>query len=213
MTDPIHVFIVEDHPLVRIGLQTALSRSQGKFVLAGVADCVETFWDRFPKTNPDLILLDIMLPDGSGIDIAKRLREEGNPVRILVLSAETDEDTVTRLLQIGIDGFVSKMVPTQELFTAIEYVYHGAEFYGKDISKIIRDVRFAKRDVPAEFTERENDIIELCIQGLSAKEIAKKLSISTSTVNTHKDNIFKKLGINSSVELVRWAFKYGIIPL
>ena len=154
MTDPIHVFIVEDHPLVRIGLQTALSRSQGKFVLAGVADCVETFWDQFPKTNPDLILLDIMLPDGSGIDIAKRLREEGNPVRILVLSAETDEDTVTRLLQIGIDGFVSKMVPTQELFTAIEYVYHGAEFYGKDISKIIRDVRFAKRDVPAEFTER-----------------------------------------------------------
>lgn len=213
MTDPIRVFIVEDHPLVRIGLQTALSQSEGKFDVVGVADRIETFWDQFPNTKPDLILLDIMLPDGSGIDIAKRLREEGNPVRILVLSAETDEDTITRLLDIGIDGFVSKMVPTPELFTAIEYVYYGAEYYGKDISKIIRDVRLAKRDVPAEFTDRENDIIELCIQGFSAKEIADKLSISTSTVNTHKDNIFKKLGIGSSVELVRWAFKHGIIPL
>ena len=213
MADPIKVFIVEDHPLVRIGLQTALSRAEGIFDVVGIADSETAFWTLFPETHPDILLLDIILPDGSGVDIAGRLREEGNDIRILVLSAETDEETITRLLQIGIDGFVSKMVPTRELFTAIEYVYEGAEYYGKDISKIIRDVRLAKRDVPADFTDRENEIIKLCIQGLSAKDISEQLSIAPSTVNTHKNNIFKKLGITSSVDLVRWAFKHGIITL
>lgn len=213
MTDPIRVLIVEDHPLVRIGLQTALSQSRGKFEVAGVADCVSAFWQLLPDTKADIVLLDIMLPDGSGVDIVSKLREEGSSIRILVLSAETDEDTISNLLQIGIDGFVSKMVPTQELFTAIEYVVFGAEYFGKDISKIIRDVRLAKQDTQADFTERENEIIQLCIQGLSAKEIAEQLCIAQSTVNTHKNNIFKKLGISSSVELVRWAFKRGIITL
>lgn len=204
---------MEDHPLVRIGLRTALLQSQDRFEVVGTADCVTAFQEVFPKTETDVLLLDIMLPDGSGLDIAQSLRQAHNPVRILVLSAETDETTITSLLEIGIDGFVSKMVPAEELFTAIDYVAEGAEYYGKDISKIIREVRLAKRDMLVNFTEREKDIVSLCVQGCPVKEVADRLSISTSTVNSHKDNIFKKLGINSSVELVRWAFRHGVINL
>ena len=207
------VFIVEDHPLVRLGLEAALSHSEGRFEVAGVAPSVASFKESFPSARADVLLLDIILPDGTGIDIARELRKAGSPVRILALSAETGRKTIKELFEIGIDGFVGKSIPTSELLTAIEYVADGAEFYGKDIAKIIRDVRFAKDKEKPEFTEREEEIVNLAIKGLSAKQISSQLHISVNTVNTHKDNIFKKLGINSSVELVLWALDKGIIDL
>ncbi len=213
MEYPIKVVIVEDHPLVRLGLQSALSGPDGRFEVVGVADTAAAFWKLLPGIKADVVLLDIILPDETGVEIARRLRNENSPLRILVLSAETCRSTIFELMKIGIDGFVSKTVPTQELLTAIEYVADGIEYFGRDIAKIIRDLRNAGNKVESGFTARENEIVELCVQGLSVKEISRKLNISPNTVNTHKDNIFKKLGINSSMELVRWALDHGMIQL
>ena len=213
MEYPIKVIIVEDHPLVRLGLQSALTMSNGKFEVAGVADCAAAFWKLRPTAKADVILLDIILPDETGVEIARKIRAEKDSVGILVLSAETDKDTISELINIGIDGFVNKSVPTQELLTAIEYVADGIEYFGRDISKIIRDIRIAKSNLNPDFTERENEIVTLCVKGYSAKKISQILNISTNTVNSHKDNIFKKLGINSSLDLVRWAIDHGIIEV
>lgn len=213
MNYPIKVIVVEDHPLVRLGLQSALSQAGEKYQVVGVTDCAAAFWKVFPNSGADVILLDIILPDETGVEIARKLRSQGSDIGILVLSAETDRETISELMAIGINGFVSKTVPTHELMTAIEYVADGVEYFGRDISKIIRDISIAKENISAEFTDRENEILTLCAKGLSAKDISRHLNISTNTVNTHKDNIFKKLGINSSMELVRWALDHGIITL
>ena len=210
---PIRIIIVEDHPLVRLGLQTTLSMDKGRFEVVGTADCAEALWSILEKTVADVILLDIILPGESGVDIARRLHKEKCTARILVLSAETDKETISELVRIGIDGFINKAVSPEELKTAIEYVADGLEYYGRDIAKILRDFSTARKNLKVEFTKRESEILELCAKGLSAKDISRRLDISINTVNSHKDNIFKKLGINSSLELVRWSIDHGIISI
>ena len=213
MASPIRIIIVEDHPLVRLGLQTTLSMDKGRFEVVGTADCAEALWDILNEKVADVILLDIILPGESGVDIARKLHKEGCTARILVLSAETDKETISELVRIGIDGFINKAVSPEELKTAIEYVADGLEYYGRDIAKILRDFSTARKNLKVEFTKRESEILELCAKGLSAKDISRRLDISINTVNSHKDNIFKKLGINSSLELVRWSIDHGIISI
>ena len=215
MPAPVRIILVEDHPLSRMGLKMSLSSQPERFqVVAEAGSAAEFHYLMDRGIQADVLVLDIILPDGTGIDIARKLRAEGHPIHILVLSAENDEQTILQLLEIGIDGFVSKMIDPRELMTAIEFVADGAEYYGKDISKLIRDIHTSRKDrSDSAFTEREREIITLCSEGLSAKEIAAKLFISTDTVNAHKYNIFKKLGISNSVELVRYALRNGIIRL
>ncbi len=213
MNYPIRIIIVEDHYLFRAGITSVLSSVKDKYDVVGEASSVAEFDALHEKTDADLLLLDIRLPDGNGIDIARKLSEEKSSLKILVLSAENDPSTITNLLDAGINGFISKNAPSQELFTAIDYIMEDGDYFGKDISKLIRDIRVAKKSAKEPFTDRENEIIALCSEGLTAKEIAEKMHINVATVNTHKNNIFKKLGINNSVELVIYAIKTGIITL
>ena len=213
MNYPIRIIIVEDHYLFRAGITSVLSSVKDKYDVVGEASTVAEFDALYEKTDADLLLLDIRLPDGNGIDIARKLSEQQSSLKILVLSAENDPSTITNLLEAGINGFISKNAPSQELFTAIDYIMEDGDYFGKDISKLIRDIRVAKKSAKEPFTDRENEIIALCSEGLTAKEIAEKMHINVATVNTHKNNIFKKLGINNSVELVIYAIKTGIITL
>ncbi len=213
MNYPIRIIIVEDHYLFRAGITSVLSSVKDKYDVVGEASTVAEFDALYEKTDADLLLLDIRLPDGNGIDIARKLSEQKSALKILVLSAENDPSTITNLLEAGINGFISKNAPSQELFTAIDYIMEDGDYFGKDISKLIRDIRVAKKSAKEPFTDRENEIIALCSEGLTAKEIAEKMHINVATVNTHKNNIFKKLGINNSVELVIYAIKTGIITL
>jgi DNA-binding NarL/FixJ family response regulator len=119
------------------------------------------------------------------------------------------------MLDVGIDGFISKRQgDADELAEAIRTIMSGLEYFGRDISAIIYDVFVSKKKttiVTPEFTEREKEIILACRDGLLCKEIAARLGISTHTVNTHKNNIFTKLGINNTMEMVQYALKKGII--
>jgi len=214
MQYPIRIILVEDHQLFRLGISSALSSVADKYQIVGEAGSAQEFFEIVNKTPADLVILDVRLPDKSGIQIAKELAKNGPAVKVLVLSAENDENAINALMEAGINGFISKNSSIPEVLTAIDYIMDGAEYFGKDISKMIRDIKVAKRSSGQEtFTERENEIIALCSDGLTAKEIADKLHINVATVNTHKNNIFKKLGINNSVELVRYALKAGIITI
>ncbi len=213
MVSPIRIIIVEDHPLVRLGLQTTLSADRGRFDVVGTADCAEALRSLMKEKVADVILLDLILPGESGVEIARELRKQGSTMRILVLSAETTRETISELVRIGIDGFINKSVSPEELKTAIEYVADGLEYYGRDIARILRDFSNARKGLKTNFTKRESEILELCARGLSAKDISRRLDISINTVNSHKDNIFKKLGINSSLELVRWSIDHSIISI
>lgn len=209
----VRVILVDDHLLFRIGLRAAFAQSAPQIKVVGEAGSAEEFFALLPTVEADTVLLDIALPDRSGIEIARQLKEEYPQLKILILSAENDTQTVLTLLEVGIDGFVSKSVPVDELCHAIDYVTDGAEYFGRDIARIIHDVRISKNIDQTAFTPREMEIIDMCAHGMSSKETATSLNISTKTIEAHKNNIFKKLGINSSVELVRYALQNGIVKL
>ncbi|MDO4461291.1 MAG: response regulator transcription factor [Bacteroidia bacterium] len=209
----IDLVIVDDHDLFRMGTTMVLGNSHNYRVVAQAASG-EEFFVKLEELEamPQLAILDIMLPDMSGIDIARRLRAEHPEVLILMLSAETSESTILSLTDIGVEGFVSKNAPTDELLVAISTIIEGGRYFAKDIARLIRDV-CNSTELHVELSEREEDIIRLCCEGLRAKDISEQLNISIRTVETHKTNIFTKLGINNNVALVRYAIRRGILQL
>lgn len=212
--DGIKVIILDDHLLFRIGLRSLLDNSNGRVKVVMEAASGEEFFSNIESCQADVLLLDISLDGISGVEVAKRLREQKTTLKILVLSAESRQETVSKLMETGIEGFISKNSSKEELLTAIEYVADGAEYFGRDVARIIHCVRIAKQNVKdTNFTPRELEMVTLCSKGLTAREIAQHLNISLKTVMAHKYNIFKKLGINNSVELVKFAVKNGIIEL
>ena len=207
-----NIALLDDHQLVRIGVATTLRNTKHTITIS-VATADELF-DALHQGKPcDILLLDILLPGMNGIEVAKRMRNEYPKIKIIVLSVDSREYTLIQLLQIGIDGFVSKRGTQDEVVRAIDSVENGVPFYGRDIAILIRDISDAKlnKQNTAALTKREFEIIQACCDGLLGKEIAEKLNISLRAVNSHKTNIFNKLGISSSVELVRFAIEHGII--
>ncbi len=209
------VIIVDDHFLVRLGLrQTLLSKDFGMEVeIVGEAGDAAQFYSLLSDgIQADIVLLDIRLPDESGIEIARRLNKEGNELKILILSAENSNEVIKQIASLDIGGFVSKHVSSNELCRAMESVIDGVEYFGRDIAKLLHNIKVANSDVNESiFTTKELDVLRLAAQGLYSKEIAEKLGMSPKTVSVHKSNIFKKLGINNSVELAHYAIKMGFI--
>ena len=213
----IQVIVVDDHPLFRMGLKATFKDKYPDICVAGEAGCGEALFQLLETTTTDIVLLDINLPDISGVEITRRLRRDYPAFKILAISAENTAETVKSMLEAGIDGFISKrQSDANELAEAIRTVMSGLEYFGRDISAIIYDIFVSKKKttiVKPEFTEREKEIILACRDGLLCKEIAARLGISTHTVNAHKNNIFNKLGINNTMEMVQYALKKGIIKI
>jgi DNA-binding NarL/FixJ family response regulator len=213
----IKVIVVDDHTLFRVTVKTTFEYSYPDICVTGEAECGEDLFALLPSTPADIVLLDINLPDIGGAEIAGRLRREYPDVKILAVSGENTGKTIQAMIEAGIDGFVSKQKSdAAELAEAIRTVMSGLEYYGRDIASVIFGVYVSKKkttEVTHEFTIREREIIELCRDGLMSKEIAVKLGISTQTVNVHKRNIFQKLGINNTMEMVKYALKNGIIRI
>ena len=214
--DKVNIIIVDDHDFFRLGLKTAIETNHPDIAVVGEARCGNDFFALLPNTSAELVLLDLLLPDMNGIEIARRLKSEYPQIKILVISSETSASTIEQLLNIGIEGFISKFDSDMNTFAeAIRAVTQGLEYYGKDISQIISQIYIAKKKtaqvLTPEFTEQEKRIIEYCHEGLTGKKIANHLNISYKTMEWHKLNIFSKLGIHSTLELVHYAMKNGIV--
>ncbi|MCL2131374.1 MAG: response regulator transcription factor [Lentimicrobiaceae bacterium] len=211
----IKVIITDDHALFRMGIRGVLESKCSGICVAGEAGSAESLFGLLETTRADLILLDLILPDMNGIEVAKRLRKEYPHLKILVISSENTANIVIQLLRVGIDGFISKLQATEkELSEAIYSIMNGMDYFGKDISAIIYNIYVAKKTktkIIYEFTPREQEIINMAGSGLKSREIANQLEISFRTVDAHKNNIFKKLGINNTIELVQYALKEKII--
>ena len=209
------VIIVDDHELFRLGLRTAMELRHPDIVVAGEAGAGQEFFNLLTSVVADIVLLDIALPDMSGMAIAHRLKSEYPQLKILVVSAENTAPTIENMLDAGIDGFISKLNSNPDtLVEAIHSIMQGVDYFGKDIAEIISRIYIAKKkttQITPEFTEQEKQIIECCQEGLSGKLIADRLNLSLRTVDWHKSNIFRKLGINSTLEMVQFALKNGII--
>ena len=146
----------------------------------------------------------------------------------MILSAETDEETILKAVEIGVNGFISKASQPNDIYNAIETIADGADYFGRDIAQILNEVASGKKMQDDVFSPRELEIIRYCADGLMSKEIAEKLketiaqtefekignlTISARTVEGHKLSIFRKMGISNTAELIKYSVKHGIVRL
>lgn len=204
--------ILDDEPLILAALKAELAA----FFDVRFAVTTETdFYLNLTKEVPDLVLLDILLSDNhNGVDVVRVLREKYPQVKILVLSIDNRRETFRRLLDLGIDGFVSKKASPTEVVHAIDTILSGQKYYGKDISRLIREIQTAMLSgAEPILTQREVDILYACCEGKSSAEIGKVLHMSPRTVEAHKQTLFFKLAVDNTTELIVTAIRQGIISV
>ena len=220
---PIRIILVDDHELYRIGLRTTIAAMDAPLSIIGECASGKEFALLLQKNSiPDLVILDIRLPDESGIDIARRLKNEYPQIKIIMLSSEVSAETVSELLEIGAEGYLSKMAQMTDVGKAIRTVISGNNYYGQSVAKIMYDVYLAKTAITPKkklfstkkeqaLTPREIEIIQHLCNGHSAKEVGDKLNLSFRTIETHRNNIMRKLGFNNTAELIKYAVKHGMV--
>ena len=206
--------VIDDETLVRLGIKFSLLTLAPDIHIVAEAGTVDAAKEILKSDlHFDIVLLDMQLPDGSGIELARLIRQTHPAVKILVVSMETSEDILQSLLTIGIDGFISKQAGDEELVSAICAVAEGFEFYGTDVAHLIHAVQTSLRWKEPNFTEREMEIVRLCAKGLTAKQIADQLCLSARTIETHKHNIFQKMGFSTTAELIHYAYQHGLVKM
>lgn len=209
-----NILLVDDHQLTRMGIRMALSCLKDEFSVVAEASGVKEAQKLISTlTNIDIILLDIDLIDGNGLEVALFVKDTRPEIKVLVLSMESNPEIIQKMMLAGARGFVSKESDSELLVEGLRAIALGQEFLGGDIAKIINKVKISKSIDNNLFTGRELEIVKLCAKGYCVKQIADELFISVRTVETHKNIIFKKMGFNSTSELVRYAFEYGIVKM
>lgn len=207
----ISVVLADDHRLVREALRDALGRESGVSVVAEVGEG-EAAVDCVRRLQPDVLVLDIGLPDLNGIEVAARLRKLNLPTRIVALSAYTDSRFVTEMLRAGASAYVSKAAAGTELVVAIREVASGGSYLSPDVTRgVVAAVSGAGSGGAIRLGRREREVLRLLAEGARSQTIADTLHISIATVEVHRRNIMRKLGMHTVAELTRYAVREGIV--
>ncbi|MDD2550506.1 MAG: response regulator transcription factor, partial [Bacteroidales bacterium] len=213
---PTRIVLVDDHALYRIGLRSTITAMDAQLNIIGECGSSSEFTLMLQqKSLPELVILDICLPDESGIAIAHRLKNEYPQIKIIMLSSEVSAETVSELLEIDVEGYLSKMAQMTDIENAIRTVISGNHYYGQSVAKILYEVYLEKKGITPRkrlfasksetvFTPREIEIIQHLCDGHSAKEVGDKLNVSHRTIETHRNNILRKLGFNNTAELIKY---------
>jgi DNA-binding NarL/FixJ family response regulator len=209
------VLLADDHPVIRHGIAACLNNHQNLQVVGEASDGKETL-RKAKELSPDIILMDIDMPHTNGLAVTEMLRKELPQIKVLILSMSNNATFVPRILQSGARGYIAKDAPTEELVKAIETVQRGETFFGEDVAQIALK-QFMGGNVSGansrELSPRERDVLIGIAKGLSNKEIATQLNIGTRTVETHRDNLMRKLDIRSVGGLTKYALANGLVML
>ncbi|MEV7129298.1 response regulator transcription factor [Streptomyces sp. NPDC093260] len=212
MTDDttVSLLIVDDHPVVRDGLRGMFESAPGFTVLAEAADGVEAV-AKAAALDPDVILMDLRMPGGAGVDAIRELTRRGARARVLVLTTyDTDSDTLPAI-EAGATGYLLKDAPRDELFTAVRAAAEGRTVLSPAVaSRLVSAVR-APAPGNEPLSAREREVLVLVARGTSNREIARELFISEATVKTHLTHLYAKLGVNDRAAAVAVAYDRGIL--
>ena len=212
----IRVLIADDHAIVRAGLRTLLA-TEPSLELVGEATGGYEALQLASQTRPDILVLDLSMPDLDGIAVTKQLRPQQPNLRILILTIHEDEEYFFKMLQAGASGYVPKRAAPEELLTALRAAAAGEVYLYPSLAKLLVTDYLAEGPAarPGEamdpLTEREQEVLAHLADGASNAEIAETLSISPKTVGRHRENIMRKLNLHSRTELVKYAIRKGII--
>ncbi|MFJ8824660.1 response regulator [Streptomyces sp. NPDC102467] len=212
MTDPvITLLIVDDHPVVRDGLRGMFDTAEGFTVLGEAANGVEAV-TRTAELDPDVVLMDLRMPGGNGVDAIKELTRRGARARVLVLTTyDTDSDTLPAI-EAGATGYLLKDAPREELFTAVRAAAEGRTVLSPAVaSRLVTAVRRPAVAADETLSAREREVLVLVSRGTSNKEIARELFISEATVKTHLTHIYGKLGVKDRAAAVAVAYDRKIL--
>jgi DNA-binding NarL/FixJ family response regulator len=214
------ILIVDDHALFREGLKAIISRNTA-YDVVGETGRADSAIQMARALRPDLVLVDISLPDQSGIELALQLRKSLPRTAIIMVTMHSKVDYIVNAFQAGATGFVTKDSAPERLLQAIDVVLKGEYFLDSAVSqKVVQRLAGIKTDHTSmtdsgyeTLTPREQEIFALLAEGYSMKHIGERLFISPKTVENHRTSIMRKLGVHSTLELIRYAAKVGIIDI
>jgi len=212
----IRLLLVDDHQVVRSGLRMLLG-NESDVEIVGDAGTGKEALEAVRQFSPNVVLMDIGLPDLSGIDATRMIKQINPDIAVVALTIHEDEEYFFKMLEAGAGGYVPKRAAPEELLTAIRAAAAGEVYLYPSLAKLlVKD--YLAQDHPDEgnnvldgLTEREQEVLRYLAEGTSNAEIAKALVISAKTVARHRENIMQKLGLHSRAELVRYAIRKGII--
>jgi len=208
---PIRVYIIDDHALVRAGMRMILA-ADGDIQVVGEAESGEAALPEVRRLKPDVVLCDLHLPGVSGLEITERIARGNYGTRVVVVSVLEDGPMPRRLIEAGASGYVGKGGDSAELLRAVRMVAAGRRFLASSVAQKLALYGMDGQQSPFEaLSPREMEVAMLLTQGLRQEDIARRLSLSAKTVNTHKSRLFDKLGIRDSIALARLAGQYGLV--
>jgi len=216
------IILADDHALVRDGIRSLLEEEEYLEVIGEASNGKEAV-TMVENKNPDLLIIDIRMPELNGIEAVEELKRLGNPVKSIILSMHDSEEYILKSVSAGARGYLLKDTGKSEFIKAINTVQQGGKYFSGDISDVLVDNLYGnskitgKSDsklneaVPFDLTNRELEILELVLSGLTNKEIAEKLKKSKRTIETHRFNLMRKMEVKNLLELSKKAQEYDLI--
>jgi DNA-binding NarL/FixJ family response regulator len=212
----VKILIADDHSMIRDGLKSLLSQNKDFLVVDEATNGAEAIL-KYNSVQPDLVILDISMPDVNGMDAASAILRENPKAKIIILSMYDDEEYISKCIELGVMGYVFKNETRSELDHAVRTVLKGENYFSSEVQHVIfkkysSNVTTKKKKEPdIKLTTREIEIVKLIAEGLTSQQMADKLFISPRTVETHRANLIKKTAARNSMELVRKVQKLGLL--
>jgi two-component system response regulator NreC len=210
----VSVLVADDHGIVREGLRRMLE-AEPDFEVAGEARDGREVLQQVEEHKPEVVVLDISMPRLGGLETLERLRTKHPDVKVILLSVHGDAPFIQSAISLGADGYVLKNGRAAEIVTAIHAVTKGGSYFSPVVAReIVEQLRTpqARSNEPfSVLSTREREVLHFIAEGMSAKEVASELSISTKTVEAHRTSLMRKLGVRKATELVRYALRHGLI--
>ena len=215
--ETINILLVDDHTLIREGLKLILKKNKNFKIIGEASNGVEAI--RYIDKNAEkihVVMLDITMPELDGFEVAKIVRQNHPEIKILALTMHSEESYITKMIDVGVHGYVLKDSNLEDLSSAIKTILEGKPYYSSDVSAIMinslmnKDKKKNNSELD-NLTDREVQIINLITEGLKSSEIADQLKLSTRTIEVHRRNLMKKLDVKNTAELVSFVLKSKLI--
>jgi DNA-binding NarL/FixJ family response regulator len=210
------ILIADDHSMIRDGVKTLLSKNK-ELTVVGEASNGRDAVEKFFILHPDLVILDISMPEMNGMEASQEILKENPEAKIIILSMYDDEDYISRCMEYGVKGYVIKNETGEELDYAVKTVLKGQNYFSSQVQQAIfkkysnNVTKKKEKESDIKLTSRETEIVKLISDGLTSQQMADKLFISPRTVETHRANLMKKTGVKNSIELVKKMEKIGVL--
>lgn len=213
MNTKIKVLLADDHKVLRDGLRALLEGEPDMEVVAEAGTVEETI-QCAGKYLPNVIVMDLGMPGGSGLDAIRQIRQQELPVRIVVLSMHSGREMIMQVLQAGSDGYVPKSSAHNDLIHAIRTVHNGQRFLHPDAATTVVDVLLDKQvesKLVGHLSEREREVLRLTAMGFTSREIGEQLALSPKTVDTYRERVMMKLNLEHRTDIIRFALRAGLL--